>query len=175
MSHLTRPEAGDHNEFFSRYVRLVPDGEIVETLATQLGESLALLQSVPEERETYRYADDKWSVREVIGHLIDVERTMTFRAMSMARVDGVDLPGMDADAWAERSNAHRRPLDDLASEWGALRRATVHFFATLSPEAVERRGKASGFEFAVRAFPWIIAGHELWHRGLLVEDYGLGG
>lgn len=174
MSHLPRPEAGDHDDFYSRYVQLVPEGEVVETLATQLGESLALLQSVPEERETYRYAPDKWSVREVVGHLIDVERTMTFRAMSMARVDGVDLPGMDPDAWAEHSNADRRPLDDLASEWGALRRATVHFFATLGPDAGARRGKASGLEFAVRAFPWIIAGHELWHRGLLVKDYGLG-
>jgi hypothetical protein len=173
MTHLARPQAGEHEEYYARYIDLVPGEDIVETLSMQLGETLALLQSVPLERETYRYAPDKWSVRQVVGHLIDVERTMTFRAMSMARVADVSLPGMDPDAWAENSNAHERPLDDLAAEWGALRRATVHFFASLGPDAGERRGIASGFEFTVRCFPWIIAGHELWHRGLLVRDYGL--
>jgi hypothetical protein len=80
---------------------------------------------------------------------------------------------MEQDEWAGNSNAGKRPLYDLASEWGSIRRATVHFFATLGPDAGERRGKASGFDFSVRSFPWIIAGHELWHRRRLIEDYGV--
>jgi hypothetical protein len=173
MSHLPRPGASEHNEYYTRYVQLVPDGDIVETLSHQMGETLALLQGVDPDSETYRYAADKWSIREVVGHLIDVERMMAFRAMNMARADGVVLPGMDPDVWSKNSNAGKRPLDDLASEWGALRRANVHFFATLGPDAGARRGTATGLEFTVRAFPWIIAGHELWHRSLLVKDYGI--
>jgi len=173
MSGLSRPQAREHDPFYGRYIELVPEGDIVETLSMQLGETLALLQGVPLERETFRYAPEKWSIREVVGHLIDVERGMAYRAMSMARADRMDLPGMDPDEWAGHSNAGQRLLDDLAAEWGALRRAHVHFFATLGAEAGARRGRASGRDFTVRCFPWIIAGHELWHRNLLVKDYGV--
>lgn len=173
MSDLPRPQAGEHDDYYLRYVEMVPDGDIVDTLATQLGETLALLQAVPPERETYRYAPDKWSIREVVGHLIDVERMMAFRAMNMARADAVVLPGMDQDEWQRHSNAGQRPLHDLASEWGALRRANVHLYATLGSGAGERRGIATGLEFTVRSFPWITAGHELWHRDRLQRDYGV--
>jgi hypothetical protein len=173
MSDLPRPEQGEYADFYERYIELVPDGDIAQTLMDQLGETLALLQSVTLDAETYRYAPDKWSIREVIGHLIDVERMMAFRAMNIARADGVALPGMDPDMWASNSNAHQRPLDDLSGEWAALRRANVHFFATLGPTAGSRSGIATGKPFTVRCFPWIIAGHELWHRALLTKDYGV--
>ena len=173
MSNLPRPQHGEHADYYTRYVDLVPDGDIVEILGSQMGETLALLQAVSAERETFSYAPGKWTVREVIGHLIDVERMFVFRAMNMTRADGVELPGMDPDEWARNSNAGRRPLDDLAAEWASLRRAHVHLFATLSPDAGERRGVASGMEFTVRSFPWIIAGHELWHRECLIRDYGV--
>ena len=173
MSLLPRPSAGEHVAYYARYIDLVPDGEITETLVRQLGETLAVLQSVPMDRETFRYAPGKWSIREVVGHLVDVERVMAYRALHIARADEADIPGMEQDEWIENSNAGKRPLDDLASEWGAVRRANIHFFATLAPDAGVRRGLASGFEFSVRCFPWIIAGHELWHRRRLVEDYGV--
>jgi hypothetical protein len=173
LSHLPRPGPAEHPEYYGRYINLVPDGEIAETLAGQLGETLALLQSVSPERETHRYAPHKWSIREVVGHLIDTERVMTYRAMHMARAEGAEIPGMEQDEWTEGSNAGERPLQDLAAEWAAVRRATVHFFATLGPDAGERTGRASGFDFTVRCFPWIVAGHELWHRLALTRDYGV--
>ena len=175
MSELTRPGQGEHVDYFRRYVDLVPDGDIVETLTHQLGETLALLQDVPPERETHRYAPDKWSIREVVGHLIDVERVFAFRAIAIARSDGVDLPSMEQDEWASRSNANARPLDDLAQEWASVRRANVHMFATLGPGIAMRRGKAGGNPVTVRSLPWIIAGHELWHRALLARNYLSGG
>jgi hypothetical protein len=168
---LPRPTADEHAPYFTRYVDLVPDGDIVDTLTHQLGETLTLLQDVSPERETHRYAPDKWSIREVVGHLIDVERVFAFRAIAIARSDGVDLPSMEQDEWAKQSNAHERELDDLAFEWAAVRRANVHMFATLSPGTGERRGKAGGNPITVRSLAWIIAGHELWHRELLARDY----
>ena len=171
MSGFERPEPDEHPEYHRRYVDLVPDGDVLDTLIHQLGETLALLQEVPEDRETHRYETGKWSIREVVGHLLDTERVFAFRALAMARSDGVELPGMDQEEWAESSNAHERRLDDLAAEWAALRRANVHMFATLGPDAGMRRGAASGSEFTVRSFPWIIAGHELWHRERLRQDY----
>lgn len=171
MSALGRPGPGEHADFYARYVGLVPEGDILDTLQVQLGATLALLQQVPRERENHRYAPDKWSIREVVGHLLDTERVMAYRALAMARSDGVDLPTMDPDEWSGHANAAMRSLDDLASEWAGVRRANVHFFATLPEESLERRGRASGNEFTVRSFPWIIAGHEIWHRERLAKDY----
>lgn len=171
MTALPRPAVSEHADYYARYVELVPDGDILVTLRDQLGETLALLQEVPEERETFRYEEGKWSVREVVGHLVDVEWTFVFRALAMARSDGVDLPGMEQDEWAARSNANDRSLEELAAEWAALRRASVHFFASLDAATGERTGRASGNAFTVRSFPWIIAGHELWHRRILEQRY----
>jgi hypothetical protein len=171
MSRLPRPAPSEHAEYYGRYVALVPEGNILETLRDQLGETLALLQRVPADRETYRYDEGKWSLREVVGHLVDTERLFAYRALAMARSDGVDLPGMDQDEWAAHSNADVRPLDDLGAEWAALRRANVHMFASMAAATGERSGVASGYTFTVRSFPWIIAGHELWHRGLIERHY----
>jgi hypothetical protein len=170
---LRRPEPGEHAPYFRRYIDLVPDGDVVDTLVHQLGETLRLLQVVPVERETYRYAPGKWSIREVVGHVIDAERVFAFRAIAIARSDGVDLPSMEQEEWAARSNAHERSLDELASEWAALRRANVELFASFGTGVGGRTGKAGGNEITVRCLPWIIAGHELWHRELLARDYGV--
>ncbi|MDX1647942.1 MAG: DinB family protein [Longimicrobiales bacterium] len=168
---LVRPDPSEHAEYYGRYVAQVPEGDILRTLRDQLPDTLALLEGHSEEKETWRYAEGKWNLREVVGHLVDTERMFCFRALAMARSDDVDLPAMDQDEWASKSNAGRRPLADLAHEWKAVRRSTVHLFASLDDEAAERRGVASGYGFSVRSFPWIIAGHELWHRKLIQERY----
>ena len=174
MTGLPRPEPSEHAEYYRQYVELVPDGDILSTLRHQLGDTLALLADVPSERETHRYAEGKWSLREVVGHLIDSERVFAFRALAMARSDDVDLPGMDQDEWAAASPANGRTLAEMGEEWAALRRANIHMFASMNDATGARAGRASGFDFTVRSFPWIIAGHELWHRRLIQRDY-LGG
>lgn len=171
MSSLERPGSDDQHEYYARYTVLVPDGDIIQTLRDQIEATLELLNSVPAEKETFRYAEGKWSLREVIGHLLDTERVFAFRALTMARQDAARLPGMDQDDWAGRNNAHERSLADLTEEWAALRRANVHLFASFDAETGGRTGVASGYAFAVRSFPWIIAGHELWHRQLIERDY----
>jgi hypothetical protein len=171
MSALHRPDSSEYAEYYARYVAQVPDGDILQILRDQLGDTLALLQSVPEARETYRYAEGKWSLREVVGHVVDSERVFGYRALHMVREPGIQLPAMAQDAWVSASRADARTLDDLCGEWAAVRRANLHFFATLNEEEGARTGVASGFQFSVRSFPWIIAGHELWHCYLLRRDY----
>lgn len=174
MNGFGRPEPNEHADRYRKYVDFVPDGDIFQILIRQLGETLSLFQEVPSSRETYRYKPDKWSVRGVAGHLIDLERVLAHQALSIARSETVVLPGIDRNEWVDSSNADQRSLDDLAAEWAVLRRSTVHMLSTLPAECGGRSGVASGVEFTVRCFPWIIAGHELWHRELLRSDYSVG-
>jgi len=173
MNALPRPVSGEVPEYYERYVATVPDGDILVTLRDQLGDTLGLLDRVSDDRAGFRYAPGKWSIREVVGHMMDTERLFAFRALAMARADGVNLPGMDQEVWADASGAEDRQLGEMAQEWAALRRANIHMFASLPAGAGERRGIASGVEFTVKAFPWVIAGHELWHRGMLEQEYGV--
>ncbi|NJD19018.1 MAG: DinB family protein [Gemmatimonadetes bacterium] len=168
---LGRPGPGEFNEYYARYIGLVPDGDIVETLGREMEATQALLAAVPAEREEFRYAPGKWSLREVVGHLVDTERLFAFRALWFARGAGGELAGMDQDVWACASTAGGRPLAELAEEWRCLRRANVLMFASFTSEDGARRGLASGYEVTVRALAWMIAGHELYHRARLVEDY----
>ncbi|MEQ9399895.1 MAG: DinB family protein [Longimicrobiales bacterium] len=172
---LPRPRGDEYGAYYHRYVALVPDGPVLTTLEEQFEATEALLGGLSTEQEVHRYAPDKWSVREVVGHMIDTERLFAYRALSMARADATPLPGMDQEVWAAHSGAHGRTVADLLEEWRAVRRSTLRFFASLDEAAASRTGTASGNPFTVRSFVWIIAGHERWHVGLLRRDYGLEG
>lgn len=171
--HIDRPEPGDFAPYYGRYIDLVPEGDVLEALTREGARTSAMLAGVPPELETYRYEPGKWSVREVVAHLIDCERVFEYRALSFARGDAGPLPGMEQDQWNDIGKAGGTPLSALADEWAGVRQGTVGMFARMDPEALARRGVASGVEFTVRAFPWILAGHELHHRRILVERYGL--
>jgi uncharacterized damage-inducible protein DinB len=152
----------------------VPDGDIVEILAAQVRETLSLVRSIPEERGGHRYADGKWSIREVVGHFTDAERIFSYRALRFARGDATPLPGFDENAYAPNSAADERTLASLADEFEAVRRSTVALFNGLSAEAWMRRGTSNGQAMSVRSFAWIAAGHERHHVALLTQRY-LGG
>jgi len=172
---MRRPEPTEYDAYYGRYVDLVPEGDILGILEREMGTTQALLASVPPDLERHRYAPGKWTVREVVGHLIDVERMFAFRCLWVARAaEGAQL-SFDQDAWAATSNAGFRPLADLADEWNVLRRDDVLLFRSLDEEAWARVGIASGKPFTARSFPWIIVGHEIYHRERLLGDYGLGG
>lgn len=168
---LPRPAEGEYNEYYARYLAMVPDGNIVEILAREMVETRALLASVPPEKEEFRYAEGKWSLREVVGHLLDTERLFAFRALWFARCAAGDMAGMDQEAWARHSSAGSRSLAGLAAELAALRAANVAMFGSFDAETGARRGVASGYEVTVRALAWMIAGHELYHRALIRRDY----
>lgn len=168
---LGRPDPSEHAPYYSTYIGRVADGDILETLERQMEATQAVLRDVPADRETFAYAPGKWSLREVVGHLIDVERTFALRALWFARAAGTPLPAFEQDEWAERSNAGERPLSELLAEWASVRDSNVRMFRGLSPDVAERVGVASGFDFSVRSIAWIIAGHELHHRRLIEERY----
>lgn len=172
---MRRPDPSEYHEYYGRYIDLVPDGDVLDTLASQMEETRALLATVPPELEEYRYAEGKWSVREVVGHLMDTERVFAFRGLWVARGAAGDQLSMDQEEWGRTSNAGRRRLAALTEDWAGLRADTIRLFGSLDQEAWGHMGTASGRPFTTRAFPWIIAGHELYHRALLKRDYGVGG
>ena len=168
---MHRPQPSEYDEYYGLYIGQVPEGNILELLERGLADNRALLGDLPTEWQTHRYQPGKWSVREVVGHVLDAERVFGYRAVSIARADPAPLPSMDQDVWAASSNAARRPLASLLEELEHLRRSHVAMFADFDQEMWGRRGVASGFEFTVRSFPYILAGHEIHHRRVLEERY----
>ncbi len=166
-----RPESNEYASYYEKYVSKVPDANLLETLERQGAETLALLRALPEERGAHRYAPEKWSVKQVVGHISDAERIFSYRALSIARGDRAPLPGMEQEEWMAGANFDARTLADLLDEFEAVRASTLHLLRHLSPEAWARRGVASDNEVTVRALAYIIAGHEAHHVGVLKERY----
>jgi uncharacterized damage-inducible protein DinB len=174
MTMLAPPGPDEYGAFYAGYIGQVPAGvDILDLLARQRASTLARFTAVPEARGAHRYAPGKWSVREILVHLSDVERIMAYRALRVARGDATPLPGFDENAYAPLSNAEAHPLAALAEEWSDVRRATLSLFRHLPDEAWTRRGTASGAPVTVRALAWIIAGHERHHLAVLAERYGV--
>lgn len=171
MTRLPRPVPGDHAPYYGKYIEPVLDSDILSTLITQITEAQSLLQPLDEKSALRRYAPDKWSIKELLGHLIDTERLFLYRATSIARSDPSDLPGMDENAWVAGADFDRIPLADLLDEFVNLRRSTVRFFAGLSPEALARAGTANNHRIVVRAIPYITAGHAAHHLEVLRTRY----
>ncbi len=168
---LTRPDETEYAPYYGKYISLVPDGDILNTLREQLEETLGVLGSIPESQADYRYASDKWSIKEVIGHLADSERIFAYRALRIARNDKTPLPGFEQNDYVENADLAHRQLADLAEEFKDIRQASLHLFRSLSEEAWARRGTASEVEVSVRALAYIIAGHELHHLQVLRSRY----
>jgi uncharacterized damage-inducible protein DinB len=171
MAHEQSPQADEYAPYYANYVALVPAGDIVAILATQLDDTLALLRELTDEQSRYRYAAGKWSVREVVGHVIDAERIFSYRALRFARGDAAPLLSFDENVYALAGAFDERPFASLLAEFAAVRRATVALFAGLPAEAWARAGIASENRVTVRGLAWIIAGHELHHRHILATRY----
>jgi len=168
---MQRPQPAEYNEYYSLYVNQVPDGDILQILGNGVKRTAGLLGGLPAEWETYRYEPGKWSVREVLGHVIDVERVFAYRALAIARADSTPLPGMDQDVWSAASNAADRPLARQLEDLRSARASSIALFESFDDAVWEKSGTASGFPFTVRTFPWILAGHEIHHRRVLEERY----
>lgn len=167
----TRPEPTEYDPVFATYIDKVPEGDILSILTENAERTLALLASCPEAREQHAYAPGKWSIRELVGHVIDAERLFAYRALHFARGDTTPLPGTNSSAWAQRANAAERPLRALAAELASVRGSTVNLFASFDAPTLEATGVAGGRRFSVRSLAYMIAGHEIHHRGVLEDLY----
>jgi uncharacterized damage-inducible protein DinB len=166
-----KPEANEFARYYSKYISLVRDGDVVSTLRQQLDNSLSLLRGIPEDKANSRYAPEKWSVKEVVGHVLDTERIFGYRALRFARNDQTPLNGFEQDDYVRAGNFGRIRLSDLADEFQNVRQANIHLFRSLDDAAWLRRGAANENEVSVRALAYIIAGHELHHMGILKSKY----
>jgi len=168
-----RPESSEYAPFYHGYVATVPEGDVVALLRQSGGELHDALAAIPEDRGGFRYADGKWSIREVVGHMIDAERIFTYRALRIARGDMTPLAAFDENDYVKTAGSEARTLSNLARELGAVREASVQLFESLPDDAWGRSGVASGKNISVRALAYITAGHAMHHLGILRERYGV--
>jgi len=168
---MQKPLKGECADFYFKYINELPEKDIFEILTKQLQQAAQLLELFPEEKGTHRYATGKWSVKEVIGHVCDTERVLSYRAMCFARNEAAPLPAMDENAYVSSGHFNRRPMQDILQEFHYLRQGNILLFKSFDAETQMRLGTASGFAFTVRALPYIIAGHAQHHFRFLKEHY----
>ncbi len=173
MSGRGRPGGDEYPSNFERYVALVPGTDVIVVLDEQRAVVHATLAALPEARAAYRYADGKWSVREVVGHVVDSERVFGYRALAFARGERAALPSFDENEYARQAGHDGVPIRALVEEFGSLRASHVAMLRHLPADAWARAGTASGKLVTVRALAYIMAGHAAHHLGLLHERYGV--
>jgi hypothetical protein len=169
-----QPLESEYAPYYQGYVAQVNEDEILPVLRSQLDALDVLLGRVGPERETYRYAEGKWSIREIVGHLIDAERVFGYRAFCIARGEKQNLPGFEQNDYILTAPYDRIDLEDLLSEFRLVRLSNLAMFRTLDEEAWARIGTANENQVSVRALAFIMAGHARHHMGVLRERYELG-
>jgi hypothetical protein len=166
-----RPKPGEYNPYYDKYISLILGSDIVGTLASQLPKTVALLSSLSEQEGELRYAPGKWSLKEALGHVIDTERIMAYRALRIARGDRTPMPGFEQDDYVRNGPHADISLAELVEEFKTVRAATLSLFRNLREQDWKRQGIANQDDITVRALAYIIAGHELHHRNILEERY----
>lgn len=167
----SRPAPAEHAPYYGKYIALVTENDAIAALESQLTDALPLLRSIPEAKGEHRYAPGKWSIKEVLGHLIDAERVFSYRALRFARKDETPLPGFEEKDYVPAGNFGARPLADLIEELEIVRTASLQLFRPLDADAWNRRGVASDNLMSVRALAFVIAGHGRHHVEILKTRY----
>jgi hypothetical protein len=171
MATMTTPDRTEAAEYYFTYIDQVGPGDICAVLRTQADETVAFLRSISDERSLYRYAPDKWSIRQTVGHVNDAERVFVFRALWFARGFDSPLPSFDQNVAVSTAYSDERSWQSHVDEFRAIRAATLAFFENLPDDAWMRRGVASGNAVTVRALAYIVAGHVAHHMKILHERY----
>lgn len=167
----TPPAPDEYAPNYNAYVSKVPPGDILETLATQSKVTAAELRAIDTEKSRHRYGAGKWSIREVLGHISDTERIMSYRMMRIGRGDQTPLPSFDENAYVPAAHADECDWGALIDDFESMRRATLSLAALLPADAWDRRGTASENPVSTRALAWIIAGHTEHHMAIIRERY----
>jgi uncharacterized damage-inducible protein DinB len=167
--HPLNPDPG----YFKNYILNVPDGNVIQHLENQEKEMQLLLGSLSEEKSEYAYAEDKWSIKEMLGHITDAERIFVYRALRFARNDKTPLAPFEENDYVRNAFFNTRKMQQLLHEYSLVRKSTVAFFSGLNEEELKREGTANNRVISVNQLLYIIAGHELHHFRILKERYGL--
>ncbi len=172
MSTIEKPNSDEYPEYFSGYVNQFDEGaDVFEAMQSNFSTLKLLISGLTEEKLLFRYKPDKWSIKEMLVHIMDAERIFLVRALRLARNDKTELPGFDQDDYVPVSRADELSKDQLLREYEAVRNSTLAFFANLPEEAQTRKGLINGVLHSVRAIAYQIAGHELHHIKILKERY----
>lgn len=164
-------QVGTYAKHFYPYIKLVENENMNPVLKNQMQQAEDFFNSIPEEKHLYRYGADKWSIKEVIQHIIDTERVFAYRALAFSRKDVHTLPSMDENSYAVNSDADNRKFHDLIDEFKAVRQSTIFLFNSFSPSQLNEVGKASDYEMSVKAMGYTIAGHAAHHINILKDRY----
>jgi uncharacterized damage-inducible protein DinB len=171
MMTQNRPKTGDYASFYGKYIALVPEGELLQILETQLRDWQRLLGDMSEEQSDFRYEPGKWSIKEMLGHVSDSERIFAYRLLRIARGDQTPMAGFEQDDYVRTANSSARKRSDLLEEFTAVRRATMALVSSMDDTAWVRRGVANQREISATAMAFVIAGHERHHQLILQERY----
>lgn len=161
----------EYSPYFQTYINQVDNKPLLQCLEEGKAATEAFFSSIPEDKQEYRYAEAKWTPKEILLHLADSERMFCYRAMSFARTDNANLPGYDENEFASNSNANERSMDDIIAEFSSVRSATISLFRSFSNETLVRKGRANNNLLSVRAAGFLICGHEIHHRKVISERY----
>lgn len=170
---ISKPNPDEYSPFAAGYVGLVPDENVIEKLEQLMTSSYQLFSTLTDEQAAYAYAPGKWTVKQALGHMIDTERTFAYRAMVFSR-NHIELPGFDQDVYVANNDLSGRSIKDFAEEFKATRLSNLYMIKALSDDQLSRDGVASNARFTVRAFVYMIAGHELHHLNIFKERYNIG-
>ena len=165
------PKRDEAAPYYFRYIDLIADGNILQVLRTQMEEALSLFSGISEEKSLHRYQPEKWSLRQLLGHINDAERVFTYRALSFARGDAGPLPGFDQDPWVSAANADAYTWANHVEDFQAVRLSTMTMLRNFPAEAWEKRGVASDNSITVRALAFIMAGPVAHHLAVRKEKY----
>jgi uncharacterized damage-inducible protein DinB len=166
-----RPETNEYNAYYLPYINRVPDGNITDLLDQQRDQTIQWLQTISESTGSFRYDTDKWSIKEVIGHIADTERIMAYRLLCIARGETASLPGFDEKSYVKNAGFDKQSLEDLLENFLIVRQSTLPLLKSLTDEDWIKVGLANHTPVTVRAIAFIIAGHELHHREIIMERY----
>lgn len=168
---MKRPEPFEHPPYYTYYINLVKFDHGVKALENQIIEMQQFIGSVPVELEEYRYAEGKWTIKEVLGHICDVERILGYRALCIARGEQKELPGFDEDQYVIGALFNKRTLYDLAHEFSIVRESNIAMFKSFDESTFDKIGTANNNKMSVRSILFMIAGHEKHHINVIKERY----
>jgi uncharacterized damage-inducible protein DinB len=168
---LQRPKENEYPSYYVPYVNLVPDGDLIAILKQNLNATVQLFEGISEQDTHFRYAPNKWSIKEVLGHMSDTERIMSYRLLRIGRGDQTALAGFNENDYVKGSNVNQLPIETILEDFIATRKATITLIKNMPEEAWTNKGIANTFEITASALAYIIAGHEIHHRKIITERY----